>query len=249
MIHFFDQPKNFFQKMKFWIANVVLAAFLIAVFVITLALLMLLSKMGADALGYKLSISDEVAKAVIAVGGAIGVGFVALYGVHQQNASAEKRHKVDSSFALRKEIFLQVVEAAAVQYQYLLSFANPKITEVDRAGMTQEIGKAFFKLQMVASQDTIVAMLDANEEWTRAMFDIRFLGPISPDRIGALTRFSEIQNRATPFMQKLWRFNMIARKEIECAFKDDASYFSMMDEKFGRVAGIFEDLKQRLAIV
>lgn len=246
---FVEQPMNFFQRIRFSIAAVVVAALMIAVFVLTLALLALLSQMCADALGYKLVISDEVAKAVIAVGGAIGVGFLALYGVQQQNFSAEKRHKVDSSLALRKEIFLQVAEAASVQFEFLLSFGNPKVTDADRKSMSQEIGKAFFKLQMVASQDTICAMLDANEEWTRAMFDIMFFGAIPPGNDGPLTRLSEIQKRATPFMQKLWRFNMIARKEIECEFRNDVSYFSMMDEKFGHVAVIFDDLKQRLATV
>lgn len=244
---FVEQPMNFFKRIKFSIAAVVFAALMIAVFVLTLALLSLLSQMCADALGYKLVISDEVAKAVIAVGGAIGVGFLALYGVQRQNFSAEKRHKVDSSLALRKEIFLQAAEASATQYQFLLSFAAPEVTEADRKIMSQEIGKVFFKLQMVASHDTICAMLDANEEWTRAMLDIRFLGAIPSGELGPLIRLSEIQKRVTPFMQKQWRFNIIARKEIECEFRDDASYFSMMDEKFSHVAVVFEDLKQRLA--
>jgi hypothetical protein len=229
------------------IAAIIFAAFLISLFVLTLALLLLLSQECADALGYRFVISDEVAKAVIAVGGAVAVGGVALYGVHRQNMSAEKRHRVDSSLALRKEIFLQVAEAASVQYQYLVSMALPDVTNADRKTMTEKIGAAFFRMQMVASQDTIAAMIDANEEWTRAMFNINFLGPIPSGHEGSLTRLIEIQQLATPFMRKLWKFNMIARKEIECEFEDDTTYFLMMGEKFSHVALLFEELKGRIA--
>jgi hypothetical protein len=229
------------------LAAIVFAACLIAVFVLTLALLLLLSQTGAGPLGYKLVVSDEVAKAVIAVGGAVAVGGLALYGVHRQNMSAEKRHRVDSSLALRKEIFMQVAEAASVQYQFLLSFGVPDITDAHRKTMTEKIGAAFFRLQMVASQGTIAAMLDANEEWTRAMFHIKFLGPIPSERDGALIRLIEIQQLATPFMRKLWQFNMIGRKEIECEFVDETAYFLMMDEKFSKVLLLFEELRGRPA--
>jgi hypothetical protein len=231
------------------IATIVFAAFLIAVFVLVLALLLLLSQKGAYALGYNFVISDEVAKTVLAVGGTISVGGLALYGVHRQNMSAERRHRVDSSLALRKEIFLQVAEAASVQYQSLLSFANPVITDADRKTMFDKIGAAFYKLQVVASHETIAAMLDANEEWTRALLNIQSLGAIPPGPDGRLSRLIEIQKMATPFMRRLWEFNIVARKEIECEFKNSQAFYSMMDEKFSHVQVIFEELRDRLAKV
>ncbi|MET3131618.1 hypothetical protein AAKU55_001881 [Oxalobacteraceae bacterium GrIS 1.11] len=226
---FIKKSMKFFQIMKSSIGAMIFAALLITVFVLTLALLMFFSQTCADALGYELVISEDLAKTVIACGGAIAVGFLALYGVQQQTFSAEKRHKVDSSLALKKEIFLQVAEAAAVQYQYLVSFASRDFKDTDRKHMAQEIGKAFFKLQMVASQETIFAMLDANVEWTRAIYYIDLLGPIPLNGTGA--RIQEIQKYALPFMKKLWRFNIISRKEIECTFADDDFYLRTMEEK------------------
>jgi hypothetical protein len=243
-----ERPKKvpLIEVAGFTIAAIVFAAFLIAIFVLTLALLLLLSQKGASALGYKFVISDEVAKAVIAVGGAVAVGGLALYGVHRQNMSAEKRHRVDSSLALRKEIFLQVAEAASVQYQSLLSFVTPGVTDADRKTMIDKVGGAFFRLQMVASHETIAAMIDANEEWTRALLNIQFLGPVPLDRGGSLVRLIDIQQLATPFMRKLWQFNMMARKEIECQFGDDPAYFLMMEEKFSHVRLLFEELRGRI---
>jgi hypothetical protein len=227
---------------------VVAGASLLVFFILTLAGLELLSEHFADVLGYQLKISDEVAKTVVGVGGAFGVAVIALYGVHYQTISAERRHKVDSRLALRKEIFLEVAEAAAVQYQFLLSFADPEIIEAERAKMAQEIGKTFYKLQMVASTETIEAMLDANEEWTRAMIDIRLMGQI-PEGLERLKMLCEIQCRATPFMRALWRLNVLARKEIESGFEDDEHYLSMMDEKYARVPAYFDEVRMRLASI
>ena len=94
--------------------------------------------------------------------------------------------------------------------------------------MVKDSGKAFFKLQLVASQKTILAMLEANEEWARAMRDIRFMGMMTDQMppIDKLERVDAIQKRMAPFMQNLWRFNIVARSEFETPFDDNDSCVS-----------------------
>ena len=224
-------------------AVVISAALLISLFVLSLVLLLFLAQQGADKLGYVLSIPDAVKAAVLTVVGAACVGALALYGVHRQNTSAEKRHRVDSSLALRKEIFLQFADAASAQFQFILSFAIPDVTEADRRSMIEKNGAAFARLQLVASQETIAAMLESNESWSRALNSIRFLGPIESGIYGPLNRLIEIQRIATPFMQKLWEFNIIARKEIECGLADDKKYLIAMNAKFSQLENFMTELR------
>ncbi len=137
-----------------------IAACAVAGFVLLLAGLLYLSAKFADALGYQLAISgkffiaDEATKSVIAVGGALAVGGLALFGVHRQNIGASKRHNVDLSLALRKEVFLQVADAAASQHQILLSFASSEISEAERQALAEKAKEAFSRLQLVANEKT-----------------------------------------------------------------------------------------------
>jgi hypothetical protein len=226
------------------VVAVPLAALALAAFVLTLAALEYWARVGLCKFGYKFVVSDEIAKTVITVGGALAVGGLALFGVRQQNLSAERRHRVDASLNLRKEIFLQIAEAASVQYQFLLSFASPDITEEDRRKMTEKIGAAFFRLQVVANEKTISAMLKTNEAWTQAMFSIRMLGPVPQRYDESMQRLIEIQNIAGPFMAALWHYNAIARKEIECSLEDDVSYEASMNAQYLRVATLLEEAKR-----
>jgi hypothetical protein len=233
------------SKAQWWtMLAVPLAAVALAGFVLILAALEYWTRVAMDAIGYRLSISDEIAKTVITVGGALTVGGLALFGVRQQNLSAERRHRVDASLNLRKEIFLQVAEAASVQYQFLLSFASPDITEEDRRKMTEKIGAAFFRLQVVANEATITAMLRANEAWMKAMFSIRMLGPVPRRYEGSMQRLIEIQKLARPFMIALWQYNATARKEIECRLDDDASYETAMNAQYSRLVTFLEEVKR-----
>lgn len=56
----------------------------------------------------------------------------------------------------------------------------------------------------------------------------------------------KIQERATPFLQKLLKFNIEARKEFECAFESDDSYLLMANEKISNIITILEELKKKL---
>jgi ABC-type multidrug transport system fused ATPase/permease subunit len=233
------------SKALWWtVLAVPLAAVALAVFVLMLAALQYWAHVAMDAVGYKFVVSDEIAKTVITVGGALTVGGLALFGVRQQNLSAERRHRVDASLNLRKEIFLQVAEAASLQYQFLLSFASTDITEEDRRQMTEKIGAAFFRLQVVANEQTISAMLKANEAWARAMFSIRMLGPTPQRYEESMQRLIEIQNLAKPFMAALWHYNVTARKEIECKLDDDASYEAAMNAQYLRISHFLEKVRQ-----
>lgn len=231
------------RRLWWTVLAVPLAAVALAVFVLILAALQYWAQVAMDVMGYRFFVSDEIAKTVITVGGALTVGGLALFGVRQQNLSAERRHRVDASLNLRKEIFLQVAEAASLQYQFLLSFASTETTEEGRGKMTEKIGAAFFRLQVVANENTISAMLKANEAWARAMFSIRMLGP-APQRYNeSMQRLIEIQNLAKPFMVALWHYNATARKEIECAL-NDATYEAAMIEQYSRIGDFLEQIKQ-----
>ena len=224
-------------------AVVISAALLISLLVLSLTFLLFLAQLGADWLGYTLAIPDTVKAAVLTVIGAGCVGTLALYGVHRQNMSAEQRHKVDSSLTLRKEIFLQFADAASAQYQYLLSFATPNVTEADRRNMIDKNGAAFARLQLVASQEAIAAMLESNVAWSRAMHKIRSLGPVENGVYGSLDRLIEIQVVATPFMRKVWEFNIVARGEIDCDIRDANDYLQKMSEKFSELEKFLRELR------
>jgi hypothetical protein len=96
---------------------------------------------------------------------------------------------------------------------------------------------------MVASQETIAAMLESNESWSHALHMIRFLGPIANGMYGPLDRLIEIQRIATPFMQKSWEFNVVARKEIECALRDDGEYLVAMNAHFSQLRTFLTTLR------
>lgn len=230
----------------FLIVVVLCTALLIGLFVLVLVILQFWSQNIAQLFGYKLEISDEIGKAIMAVGGAVAAAFLALYGVQRQNESAAERHRIDSSLALRKDIFLEVAEAYAVQYRYLLSFSDPSVKEEDRVRIVRENGNAFFKLQMVASAKTIEAMLDANEEWFRTTMNVKFLGPIPEGQVDRLVRLKKIQELTVPFMRKMWRFNVTAREEIECQLEDHDAYCVMVEEKYGHIASALDDLIAKL---
>lgn len=168
----FDHELSLGSKLMLILRLLTMVATSISLFVLVLAGLEFITGHVLSHFGFKLQISDEIRKTVIAIGGAIAVALVALFGVHRQNLSAERRHRTDSRLALRKEIFLKVAEAAAAQYQLLLSLAEGPINKELNVEFQRKTASAFFQLQMVANESTIAAMLDANEEWSRAYIDI-----------------------------------------------------------------------------
>ena len=247
MILFENEPKSFPKNALYIFGVVILIALLLAAFMGTLSLLLLwIYKISAQLFNFPLILSSEVEKSNLTVCAAIGGALLTLYGVHLQKISTDRRHKIDSALALKKDIFLQVAEAISIQHQYLISFADKNMTMEFRQQMLKEHTKAFFKLQLVAEPETISAMLDSNEEWATAMFNvIRFSNNID-DANGPLSKVCDIQTRMTPFMHKLWKFNVALRKEIECSFADDKEYLAMMDAQFERAKRYFENLNLEL---
>ena len=240
------RTKSALNTVKFPIAAAAISAISIAILFCVLALLLFLVQCGVDFFGYRILISDEMQRAFLTIGGALGVALVALHGVRSQNISAENRHRIDSNLALKKDIFLQVAEAYSSQFQFVLTLSDPTISEIDRKDLIRNSGKAFFKLQFVAKQETIVAMIEANQEWARAMIDIRLMGAIQADAPSRFERLIQIQMRITPYMQKLWRFNILAREEIGDTFPEPELYFETMTDKFGELADFLSEVKQRI---
>lgn len=193
-------------------------------------------------LGFNFKIPDELRKNIVIVIGAIGVALMALYGVYLQNLSAEARHRIDKNLDLRKEIFMNVAGATAAQYEMLISYVDKNKTEAERNMIIAQNSKYFFQLQMVANKETVGAMLDANEEWTRALIDIQLLGPLGDNVDEVLPRFLQILRRCEPYMKKLWEFNILARDEIECGFQDKQEYLTMVTERFSHVFAVIEKL-------
>jgi hypothetical protein len=241
--------KSAFEMAKIVFIGVIFATLAISLLIWLLSLILLLMQRGADLAGYTFHIPDQIGQAVLAVAGAIGVAVVALYGVRSQNISAEKRHKIDSSLALRKDIFLQVAEAFSIQHSYLLSLADPAITDDIRKEMLKDSTKAFFKLQVVASREAIIAMIEANQEWSKVMLDIHFMGqlPQEATSLQKIERLDAIQKKITPFMRKLWKFNIVARTEIESAFDNNDSYFDTMDKKYSELSVYLDEVRAKLS--
>jgi len=243
---FGSNRKNWYKKVLLSAITAIWGACVIAIFVLVLSDLSLLVQSLAPTFGYKFAVSDEISKTVIAVGGAVGVALVALYGVFQQNLSAEKRHRVDSSLALRKEIFLEVADAMSKEYRFLLSLAKLDLDQKERNEIVEDIGSAFFKAQVVGSPETVCAMIDANEAWFRALVNIQFAvkGPLKD--VDYVIRLAEVQSLATDFMRMLWKFNIVARREIECSFDNDNAYFFAMDERYSRVSKALTETYEKM---
>ncbi|BBB61831.1 hypothetical protein UNDKW_3558 [Undibacterium sp. KW1] len=240
------------QKSGLWIGIIILiviaASLTLSLFTLCLANILFFTQKVADNLGYTFLISDEIAKAILTLGGAICVGFLALYGVRQQNLSAEMRHRKDASLTLKKEIFLEVAEASFFQFKILTTYAAPSVTEEDRQVMMQEVESAFFRMQIVSSQETIEAMLDSNHAWTRARYAIAMLPPVENSNEARIIRLQEIQAHARPFMRTLWQFNISARKEIDCGLPNESTYLAMMNNQFDKVDIFFKELQKNMKI-
>ena len=247
MIFSENEPKNIWRKILYAIALVVAAAILLAIFMaILLTLLLGFYKLSSIVFEFPMIFSTELTKSALTFSAAIGGAMIALYGVHLQKLSAEKKHKIDSAISLKKEIFLEVAEAVSLQHRYLISLSEAVTTEEDRKAMVIEHTKAFFKMQTVATQETIAALLDTNEAWGRVSFDIRLFSPPPTESDGPLDKICDVQRRMIPFMEKMWQFNAIARKEIECEFPNDSEYLAMMEEKFTRARNYFVDLNEEI---
>ncbi|MGZ5781456.1 MAG: hypothetical protein ACXWIN_10935, partial [Burkholderiaceae bacterium] len=73
---------------------------------------------------------------------------------------------------------MKAAEEFSAQFEYLNSFIKDDVTQADRTKMVENVGKAFFKIQMVANEDTIKAAAEAIKEWAIASNKIVFIGLI-----------------------------------------------------------------------
>lgn len=195
--------------------------------------------------GYPFRVSDSVKVGLLTIGGACIVAILAFFGVQTQNLSAERRHKTDANLQLRKDVLRQVTEAFSDQYKFLLSFSNPHFTEKKRQKLIKECSTAFFKLQLIGSQETIIAMIEANEAWGKAASVChQSMQNCEDPEINSnnLKVLLKIVEATTPYMQKLWVFNTLCRKEIDCGFENDQQYLQKMNEYFGRMETYVLDL-------
>lgn len=237
------------QGILYWVAVAIpTIALAISVLLGGLAVIYFIFQWLADKAGYCFILTDDMQKTIVTLTGAICVAALALSGVHRQNRSAEDRHKIDANLSLKKDILLQVAESYALQANHLFSFAIPNSTEEDRTALVKDINKSFYKLQAVASTEVIVAMLDANKAWVLASFEARiYLDTVAhPQNVNTIDIFLKIIEITTPFIEKMWKFNILARKEIRTGLEDDDVYFSAMQSKFAELPQSLIDLRRRL---
>lgn len=208
-----------------------------------LAFLLWLTQSIAIQFGYTFDITDNVKTAVVTFCGAVSVAAFALYGVSTQNLSAERRHRMDKDLELRKNICMEVSEAYAMQYQYLLKLASPCFDPKELQDSFSTHTKAFFKIHMVCTESTIEKMLDANEEWARLYCEIPDY--FHQNELEAIDRLIYIQERAGSFLRKVADFNVVAREDLEIPFHDNNMYITIFSRSYEKIPALLTTLKQR----
>jgi hypothetical protein len=232
-----------FDVFRFFAVGMFSIAFGMVSLLVTLSLLLLAFQEIAILFGLHIEISEEIKKTILAICGAICVALVALYGVRSQNLSAESRHRIDANLQLKKDVFIEVSVAFALQFQHLVSIMDPSFSEEDRRALTKESASAHARLQMVASQDTIMAMLKANQMYSFALVKMGPPLPANASLIERARRFKRLHDVAAPFMEEVWKCNIIARSEIGSDFQDSLKYLEDMRTQFAQVKEMAEGLE------
>lgn len=228
-----------------------LGTFFLTIFVLSVAVgilililsgLLYLTQSAVGLLGYQYELSDGVKTAVVSICGVIGAAILAFYGVRSQNISAESRHRIDKDLDLRKDIFLDVAEAYAINFKILLKAALPD-AENNNSENLIECEKAFFKLHMVCSEQTISKMLTANEEWAKALFTIRMYIK-NQEESDAINNLIYAMEQAMPFLQKVAEFNTVARADLNSSFQSNSDYMQIVMGSFERIPDYLREIKR-----
>ncbi|MDR7089626.1 hypothetical protein [Cellvibrio fibrivorans] len=194
--------------------------------------------------GYAYELKDNVQTAVVSVCGAILVAFCAFFGVRSQNLSAEKRHNIDLNRSLRKDLYFEVCTSFSQRYEYLINFSNPLIAEGDREKLMNNKSEGLFKMQMVASAELIKKMLEAEEEWAKSLFDIKF--NIINKPTCHLEKVIEVMERVQPYVIKVAEFNVLARRDLKEDFPDESEYMKIIETSFNGMPIFLKKLKHEV---
>lgn len=225
---------------KFFVIVFVLSI-AVAILILLLSGLLYLTQLIVGFWGYQYELSEGVKTATVTICGVISAAIFAFYGVRSQNLSAERRHRIDKDLDLRKDIFLSVAEAYAISFKMLLNAALPD-SKNNNLENHVECEKAFFKLHMVCSEQTISKMLAANEEWAKALFSINmYVKEMSePDITQNITYAME---QSLPFLRRVAEFNTAARADLNSSFKSDSEYIKTVMESFERIPDFLRAIK------
>jgi hypothetical protein len=231
-----SQLKNAIRfPVKFFLM-ITLTTLAIAFIALSLTWILLLVQYCAGHLGYTFIVPEELQKTILAGGAALAVAIVALHGVKSQNISAEMRHKTDKELDLKKEIFLETSEELANYMEYLISSGKENVSESERNEIIKKSNAVFNRLHLVANENTIFALTEAVKEWAYASFLIALIPPQQEDAtefdkaVMPIDKILKIQKYSENFSQKIWEFNITARRELKNEFKDSKKYLDNMEK-------------------
>lgn len=235
------QPSKKYSGVKTFFYYLIAIPISIGILILILSSMLYLTQLVVDYFGFQYELSEGVKTATVTICGVLGAAIFAFYGVKSQNDSAEKRHRTDKDLDLRKDICLNVAEAYATYFKILLHTALPGSDNKNLRSLV-ECEKAFFKLHMVCSEQTICKMLAANEEWAKALFSIKmYLKENSnPDVTQNIIYAME---QSIPFLRKVTEFNTAARVDLESSFKSDNEYIKIVMESFERIPDFLRTIK------
>lgn len=80
-----------------------------------------------------------------------------------KNSQESKAKKTERDMALRKEVFLNAAESLVKMVRYLANFSNITICNEDRTKHYESSLGAIGKMHLIASNDTLSALIKANE--------------------------------------------------------------------------------------
>lgn len=217
---------------------------LVSILIWLLSFSLWVTELAAREYGYVFELEGNVQTAAVSVCGAIMVAFCAFFGVRSQNLSAEKRHNIDQNRNLRKDLYFDVCKSFSQRHEYLLSFSNPFITDSDREKAMSNLSEGLFKMQMVASTELIKKMLETEEVWSKALFEIKLNiinKPIEP-----LEKLIEILEIMKPYVVKVAEFNVLARHDLKEDFDNTDEYMKIVEGSFSRVPTFLKEQKSQI---
>ncbi len=191
-------------------------------------------------LEFKELLSPNIQTPVITVTGMLSVALIALYGVHTQNSSADKRHAIDKALDTKKEILLEVAAAFGKQNEYLLKVNKPDIAAATKNKILEDVTAAFYKAHIVCNINTLSKINDANLAWTEAIEKIIREKILSS---------SEIMIASRPYHIRIDKFNIACREELGDVRWSASKYLDLMLSMHKRseelVSKIEETIKTR----
>jgi hypothetical protein len=106
-------------------------------------------------------------------------------------------------FTMRQQVYLEACEWAARGSEYLASFARLDLKDTQLAQLVQPSGAAYYKIHVVAKQDTVRAFLAANEYLVAKAIELTAQRLLLRQRIDHLQAIQTKADQTSSYLQQV----------------------------------------------